>query len=264
MSADMYARTPKIGPGARSALLVAVVAGAALCAPLTALPASEEVHASARQALVRVIESDVRRTSRFLDKAELDSRVMRVMGKVPRHEFVPDYLVDRAYENRPLPIGYGQTISQPYIVAIMTDLLALPADCKVLEVGTGSGYQAAVLAELCAEVFTIEVVEPLGIEAGRRLGRLGYENVTTRLGDGYYGWPEKGPFDAIIVTAVASHLPPPLLEQLRPGGKLIIPVGGQFTTQQLVLVEKSTESRISTRQILPVLFVPLTGGHDQP
>ena len=154
---------------------------------------------------------------------------MRALAKVPRHEFVqPD---DRrfAYENRPLAIGHGQTISQPYIVAIMTDLIEPGAGCRVLEVGTGSGYQAAILGELCSEVYTIEIIEDLGIPARERLARLGYRNVEVRLGDGYYGWEQHAPFDAIVVTAVTSHVPPPLLRQLKPGGRMILPVGTRFT-----------------------------------
>ncbi len=183
------------------------------------------------------------------------------MGRVPRHEFVPAKLHAVAYQNRPLPIGHGQTISQPYIVALMTDLLDVDGDDVVLEVGTGSAYQAAVLAELADKVYTMEIVEPLANAAKDRLARLGYDNVETRFGDGYYGWPEKAPFDAVIVTAAANHIPPPLVEQLRPGGRLVIPVGERFAIQHLLLVHKLDDGRITVRQILPVRFVPLTGGH---
>ena len=183
---------------------------------------------------------------------------MAVMGQVPRHEFVPEAERRNAYQNRPLPIGYGQTISQPYIVALMTELLALGPNHLVLEIGTGSGYQAAVLAELVARVFTIEIIPELGNEAGLRLQRLGYDNIETRVGDGYYGWSEQGPFDAIIVTAAASHVPPPLVRQLKPGGRMIIPVGGQFMVQHLTLVEKLEDGTVQTHQILPVRFVPFT------
>ena len=167
-----------------------------------------------------------------------------------------------AYDNRPLSIGHGQTISQPYIVAVMTDLLKVGAGDTVLEIGTGSGYQAAVLGELGASVASIEIVEPLAKEAGERLRRLGYAKVATRVGDGYHGWPERGPFDAIIVTAAASHVPPPLVQQLKRGGRMVIPIGAAFQTQQLMLVEKRADGALTTRQLMAVRFVPLTGGHD--
>jgi protein-L-isoaspartate(D-aspartate) O-methyltransferase len=215
-----------------------------------------------RQALLRAIEQDVRDTAEYLNRRGLDARVMAALASVPRHEFVRPEDRDAAYENRPLPIGYGQTISQPYIVAVMTDLAEPGTGCRALEVGTGSGYQAAVLARLCDKVHTLEIVEPLGVEARDRLARLGYRNVEVTIGDGYYGWPEAAPFDVILVTAVASHIPPPLLKQLKPGGRMVLPVGTRFTTQQLVLVNKRADGRVTTRQMLPVAFVPLTGGHD--
>jgi protein-L-isoaspartate(D-aspartate) O-methyltransferase len=215
----------------------------------------------ARQQLVREIESQVRATSEYLTRQSLDPRVMRALGKVPRQEFVPASQRRYAYYNQPLPIGYGQTISQPYIVAVMTDLLQLPADAKVLEIGTGSGYQAAVLAELAAHVYSIEIIKPLAQEAAERLRRLGYRNVSCKYGDGYYGWQQYAPFDAIIVTAAASHVPPPLIKQLKVGGRMVIPVGSAFLTQELLLVSKAAKDKITTRQILPVRFVPLTGGH---
>ena len=196
-----------------------------------------------------------------VDREPFEDRVMEAMGQVPRHEFVPEAERGNAYQNRPLPIGYSQTISQPYIVALMTDLLALGPDQVVLEIGTGSGYQAAVLAELVAQVFTIEIISELGREAGQRLQRLGYDNIETRVGDGYYGWSEHAPFDAIIVTAATSHIPPPLVRQLKPGGRMIIPVGGQFMVQHLTLVEKMADGSVRTRQILPVRFVPFTRGN---
>ena len=216
---------------------------------------------AARAAMVADIEADVRLTRRSLDKQELDPRVLQAMATVPRHELVPERQRDAAYENRPLPIGHGQTISQPYIVAIMTDLLETGANSRVLEVGTGSGYQAAVLAEIVEQVYTMEIVEPLGLRARRDLDRLGYDNIKVRIGDGYYGWEEHAPFDAIVVTAAASHIPPPLIKQLTPGGRMIIPVGSRFMVQQLVLVEKDSDGQVVTRQILPVRFVPLTGSH---
>jgi protein-L-isoaspartate(D-aspartate) O-methyltransferase len=183
------------------------------------------------------------------------------MGAIPRHEFVPKGERSNAYQDRPLPIGHGQTISQPYIVALMTELLELNPDDVVLEVGTGSGYQAAVLSPLCREVYTIEIVPALAEQAKANLERLGFANVTVRLGDGYYGWPQHAPFDAIIVTAAASHVPPPLIQQLKPGGRMVIPVGGPFFVQQLIMVEKAADGSVSTRHLLPVRFVPLTGGH---
>lgn len=216
----------------------------------------------ARQHLVTVIEQDVRATSLYLDKEALDPRVMAAIARVPRHEFVPAEQRPHAYANRPLPIGHGQTISQPYIVALMSDLIKPQADDVVLELGTGSGYQAAMLAELTGQVYSIEIIEALGSQAAARLSRLGYDNVTTRIGDGYYGWEEHAPFDAIVVTAAASHVPPPLVAQLKPGGRMVIPVGSRFLTQQLVLIEKDPGGQLITRQILPVKFVPLTGEHD--
>lgn len=190
-----------------------------------------------------------------------DPTVMAAMGKVERHRFVPGWLAPFAYRNHPLPIGYGQTISQPLIVARMTDLLNIKEGDTVLEIGTGSGYQAAVLAEMAKSVYSIEIIEPLGKQAAERLKSLGYENVETRVGDGYYGWPEAAPFDAIIVTAAASHVPPPLLKQLKPGGRMVIPLGASFMTQYLMLVEKQQDGSVTTRQIVPVRFVPLSGGH---
>ena len=229
---------------------------------LLASAALGDEYTQARQDLVKVIEQDVRDTSRYIDQEALDPRVLAAIGTVPRHKFVPAELRPRAYINRPLPIGYGQTISQPYIVALMSDLIKPQPDDRVLELGTGSGYQAAVLAELTAQVYSIEIVEPLGKQAADRLSELGYDNITLRIGDGYYGWEEHAPFDAIVVTAAASHVPPPLVAQLKPGGLMVIPVGSRFLTQQLVLVRKTQDGQLITRQILPVKFVPLTGEHD--
>jgi protein-L-isoaspartate(D-aspartate) O-methyltransferase len=210
--------------------------------------------------MIELIEADVRQTSFYLKRSALDARVLDAMAIVPRHEFVPNDLVDKAYQNRPLPIGHGQTISQPYIVAIMTDLLEPEPQQKVLEIGTGSGYQAAVLAALGTRVWSIEIIEPLGLQAATRLQRLGYDEIELRIGDGYYGWPEQAPFDAIIVTAAANHIPPPLVKQLKVGGKMIIPVGSRFATQELILIRRINQDEVVTRQILPVRFVPLTGG----
>ena len=214
-----------------------------------------------RQQLVALINADVQATSLYLDKDALDPRVMQAIATVPRHEFVPDNAQDAAYQNRPLPIGHGQTISQPYIVAIMTDLLNVNADSKVLELGTGSGYQAAILSRLVDQVFSIEIIKELGKQAKRRLAQLGYDNVEVNIGDGYYGWEQHAPFDGIVVTAAASHIPPPLIQQLKPGGKMIIPVGSQFMTQQLLLVTKDQDNQITSEHILPVRFVPVTGEH---
>ncbi len=200
-------------------------------------------------------------TEREIGGRAPDEKVMAIMGKVPRHEFVSASQIRNAYANRPLPIGHGQTISQPYIVALMTVLAGVNEQSRVLELGTGSGYQAAVLAELVSEVFTIEIIAPLADSASERLARLGYDNVTVRHGDGYYGWKERAPFDAILVTAAASHIPPSLVDQLMVGGRMVIPVGSGFAVQQLVLVEKLGLDRVRVRQILPVRFVPLTGEH---
>jgi len=214
-----------------------------------------------RQELVDTIKADVAMTQDFLNQESLDERVLNAIGKVPRHEFVPSDQRPYAYENRPLSIGYGQTISQPYIVAIMTDLLKPKKTDRVLEVGTGSGYQVAILAELVDSVYTIEIIKELGEQAADNLKKSAYNTVHTRIGDGYYGWETEAPFDSIMVTAVASHIPPPLIKQLKPGGRMIIPVGGQFMMQYLVLVTKDVDEKITTRQILPVRFVPLTGKH---
>lgn len=214
-----------------------------------------------RRQMVKEVQADAAAASSYSGTSALSPAVTAALLKVERHRFVPALLSSLAYLNRPLPIGYGQTISQPFIVALMTDLMKIKPSDKVLEIGTGSGYQAAVLAELASSVYTIEIIEPLGKQAGDRLKSLGYRNVTTRVGDGYYGWPEAAPFDAIMVTAAASHVPPPLIKQLKPGGLMVIPLGTQFMTQYLMLVEKQRDGSMTTRQILPVRFVPLTGGH---
>lgn len=214
-----------------------------------------------REQLVENIKSSVQLSSDFLEKDQLDPKVLNAIAKVPRHEFVPLKQRRWAYKNRPLPIGYGQTISQPSVVAIMTDLLQLEASDRVLEIGTGSGYQAAVLAELVDSVYSIEIVPELADRVVEDLHRAGYGDVMTRRGDGYHGWQDAAPFDAIIVTAAASHIPPPLIKQLKRGGRMIIPVGGRFMVQHLVLANKALDGKVITRQILPVKFVPLTGQH---
>lgn len=218
-------------------------------------------YAVARQQMLNEIQRDASLTGPLFGTALMDPTVLAVLAKVPRHDFVPADYRASAYDNRPLPIGHGQTISQPYIVALMTDLLHVKKTDRVLEIGTGSGYQAAVLAELAAQVYTIEIIRPLGEQAERTLKSLHYDNVSVRVGDGYYGWPEQAPFDGIVVTAAASHVPPPLVQQLKPGGRMIIPVGSRFFVQQLVLVEKTADGEVRTHQLLPVRFVPLTGGH---
>ncbi len=228
----------------------------------TQILASEDRFTAARRQMLAEIQQTVTETRRETGKARLAPQVMAALGRVPRHEFVPDKLHAVAYANRPLPVGHGQTISQPYIVALMTDLLDVGGDAVVLEIGTGSAYQAAVLAEIVRQVYTMEIIEPLALEASARLARLNYDNVEVEFADGYYGWPERGPFDAIIVTAAINHIPPPLAAQLRPGGKLVVPVGERFTVQHLLLVHKLDDERVQIRQILPVRFVPLTGGHD--
>jgi protein-L-isoaspartate(D-aspartate) O-methyltransferase len=222
--------------------------------------ADEAEYTAARAALVEEVRSWAARDS-IMESGRFEDRAMGALGEVRRHEFVPESQRREAYENHPLPIGHGQTISQPYIVALMTGLIQPEPDDTVLEVGTGSGYQAAVLAKLVERVYSMEIIEPLAEQAGKRLERLGYENVETKLGDGYFGWEEHAPFDAIVVTAAASHVPPPLIEQLKPGGRLVIPVGGRFAIQYLLLIEKTEEGQILTRQITAVRFVPLTGDH---
>ena len=232
---------------------------AAMAAPLGAARAAErDDYAAARQRMLAEIEADVRDTARSTGRERLDPRVAAAIAKVPRHRFVPAHLADRAYENRPLPIGHEQTISQPFIVALMTDLVEpKPAD-RVLEIGTGSGYQAAVLAELVARVYTIEIVRPLGERAAGVLASLGYRNVETRIGDGYAGWPQAAPFDAIVVTAAPERMPQPLVDQLAPNGRLIAPVGSRFGVQTLQLLRKDAQGRAVTRSVLEVRFVPLT------
>lgn len=243
-----------------AAFLTVILCSICMSAPLLA-SSMEDIYMKKRQHMVKLIEQDVIETSRYLDTDALDPKVLKVIGTVPRHKFVLPETLSEAYRNSPLPIGYGQTISQPYIVAIMTDLLKLSENDTVLEIGTGSGYQAAVLSELVQQVYTIEIIEPLGEQARQRFKELGYDNITTKIADGYYGWEEHAPFEAIIVTAAASHIPHPLIEQLKPGGRMMIPVGSNFMTQQLLLIRKNEDGEIQTQQILPVRFVPLTGKH---
>lgn len=208
----------------------------------------------------RAAEREAMVDNQIADRGVSDEPVLAAMRRVPRHEFVPQRARGRAYADTPLPIGHGQTISQPYIVGFMTELLALEPGDRVLEVGTGSAYQAAILGEIVREVVSIEIIEPLARSAAGRLERLGYRNITVLHGDGYYGYEQAAPFDAIIVTAAASHVPPPLIKQLAPGGRIAIPVGRGFT-QNLLLVEKDKQGETSTRNLMAVRFVPLTGEH---
>jgi protein-L-isoaspartate(D-aspartate) O-methyltransferase len=229
-----------------------------LAAPLANAAAAEDPYAAARRRLLAEIELDMRATAGSTGRSALDPRVAAALGKVPRERFVPAQYAVHAYENRPLPIGHEQTISQPFIVALMTELVAPKPTDRVLEIGTGSGYQAAVLAELVARVYTIEIVRPLGERAAEVLKSLGYVNVETRIGDGYLGWPEAAPFDAIVVTAAPDHMPQPLVDQLAPDGRLIAPIGSRFGVQRLQLLRKEADGRTVSRSVLEVRFVPLT------
>ncbi|MDH3947704.1 MAG: protein-L-isoaspartate(D-aspartate) O-methyltransferase [Gammaproteobacteria bacterium] len=214
--------------------------------------------------MLEVIEEEVAYTSHAIGKNKLDARVMEAMRKVPRHKFVPANSQIIAYSNGPLSIGHGQTISQPYIVALMTDLLEPQPDDVILEIGTGSGYQSAILSCLVKQVHTTETVSPLVDPARERLQRLGYNNVEVHECDGYYGLPDQAPFDGIIVTAAAPHVPAPLLEQLKPGGRLVIPVGHEYYAQELLVIQKQEDNHFTRRKVIDVVFVPLTGnGHHQ-
>lgn len=221
--------------------------------------AEADDYAADRNDMLTVIQAHAQYSKSATGRDYIDPKVIGAMASAPRHEFVPESVKSLAYRDRPLPIGYGQTISQPFIVALMTDLLRVEEDHVVLEIGTGSGYQAAVLALLARHVYSIEIVPELARRAAATLARLNVANVTTRAGDGYYGWPAAAPFDGIVVTAAGSHVPPPLVKQLKPGGRMVIPVGTAFAVQYLMLVEKGTDGRVRTRQLLPVRFVPLTG-----
>ena len=208
--------------------------------------------------MLRDIEREVAYTRDEIGRDAFAPEVMAAMAAVPREQFVPDYSRGHAFANGPLAIGHGQTISQPYIVALMTDLLAPRPQDTILEIGAGSGYQAAVLAELVRQVYSVEIIAALATAAGERLARLGYANVSVRHADGYHGWPEHAPYDGIIVTAAAPQVPPPLVEQLKPGARLVIPVGMPGSVQELRVVEKDADGAIATRNILLVSFVPLT------
>lgn len=211
------------------------------------------------QRLLEEIESEYRYTSGMTGEKTLDAKVKKALSDVPREKFVPQGSLASAFYNGPLPIGHGQTISQPYIVAIMTQLLQLDADDVVLEIGTGSGYQAAILSRLCKQVYSIEYVPELAEMAKLRLQKLGYHNIEAKAGNGYDGWPEHAPFDGIIVTAAATHIPQPLIDQLKPGGRMVIPLGYQYSYQELVLVEKEQDGKIRRKDVLGVAFVPFRG-----
>ncbi|MCS7315192.1 MAG: protein-L-isoaspartate(D-aspartate) O-methyltransferase [Bryobacterales bacterium] len=234
----------------RAGATIAVLAAAIAWATQKREP-SRDPWAAARERMVR--EQIEERGVRHPD-------VLRVMRQTPRHLFLPERLRSQAYEDHPVPIGYGQTISQPYIVALMTELLEPHRDAKVLEIGTGSGYQAAVLAPLVRHVYTIEIVRELAESAAELLKKLGYHNVTVRWGDGYLGWPEEAPFDRIIVTAAPPEVPKALLDQLKPGGKLVAPVGSSIFGQDLIVIEKTPDGKIRRRSVLPVMFVPMVKG----
>lgn len=215
---------------------------------LIAIPWQEDVYKNKRAKMVK---------QQIEKRGVKDAAVLQAVLTVKRHEFVPAAQADNAYDDRPLPIGYGQTISQPYIVAYMTEAIQLKPHFKVLEIGTGSGYQAAILSKIVKEVYTIEIIPELGNTAASHLKKTGFTNVRTKVADGNNGWPEHAPFDAIVVTAAAEYVPPPLLKQLKEGGKMVIPVGSPFMTQMLMLVEKKG-NKTKTRSLLPVAFVPLT------
>ena len=214
------------------------------------------------QRMINDIEKEVELTSRFIGKNSLDARVMAAMKQVSRHEFIPGEHRFRAYDNGPVSIGSGQTISQPYIVALMSDLLNAKATDTILEIGTGSGYQTAILSRLVHQVYSIEIIESLSEKADTCLSKLGYTNIDLRTGDGYFGWPEHAPFDGIIVTAAAPYIPHPLIEQLKVGSRMVIPVGFPYSYQELMVVEKKANGEIETQSILGVSFVPLTGKRD--
>ena len=236
---------------ARLGGLAALILGTSIASAAAAADRAEE-----RQQMVAAIERMASSLGGDIGKRGLDPRVLAALRSVPRHEFLPHALSHLAYANRPLAIGHGQTISQPFIVALMTDLLSLKPSDRVLEIGTGSGYQAAVLSLLARDVYSIEIIAELGKSAALTLSRQGYGNVTTRIGDGYLGWEEHAPYDAIIVTAAPDHVPPPLIAQLSPGGRLVVPVGDTF--QELMVIVKASDGTTTARRITPVSFVPLT------
>jgi len=218
-------------------------------------------HELMRQQMIAEVVADAVFLTPQIGKSSFDSRVIEVMGRIPRHEFVPVELQAYSYINSPLPVGYGKTVSQPFIIALMTDLLDPQAGDTVLEVGAGVGYQAAILSELVKQVYSIDIIEELALETRKRLQRLGYRNIEIGVGNGYYGWSEHAPFDKIIVTAAPDLIPPPLIGQLKPGGKIVIPTGIP-DKQQLVVLEKSADGKLATREVLPVRFSELEEGGD--
>jgi protein-L-isoaspartate(D-aspartate) O-methyltransferase len=211
--------------------------------------------------MVNDVELEVQLTSHLIGKNSLGPRVMVAIKSIPRHEFLPADFKYGAYENHPAPIGSGQTISQPYIVALMSDLLDTKPSDIILEIGTGSGYQAAILSQLVKKVYSVEILEDLYKKASKRLTKLGYENIKIRNADGYFGWPEYAPYDGIIVTAAVEHIPPALIEQLQIGARLVIPIGLPYSYQELMLIKKVAFAKVETQAILGVTFVPLTGKH---
>jgi len=252
---DRNLRAREISAGRRAfGVLLAILVFPGACA-------DDAGYAAEREALVREIERQAIATRRELGADQLDPAVAAALRSVPRHEFVPLALRTEAYGNHPLPIGGGQTISQPYIVAIMTQLLGAKAGDRVYELGTGSGYQAAVLAEMGLEVYSVEIVPELAERAAQTLRRLGYDRAHVKAGDGWLGWPEAAPFAGILITAAADRVPEPLVEQLAVGGRLVMPVGAAGRVQQLVVMEKTAAGALERRDVLPVRFVPVTGPH---
>jgi protein-L-isoaspartate(D-aspartate) O-methyltransferase len=213
--------------------------------------------------MIADIQREMEYTKSWVGKDRLDERVLDAMRRVPRDRFVPKNMRGCAFENGPLSIGHGQTISQPYIVALMTDLLNPKPDHKVLEIGTGSGYQAAVLSQVVKQVFSVEIIPELAYSAVHKFDELGYDNIQVKTGDGYNGWDEHAPFDGIIITAAAPHIPQPLVDQLKPGAKLVLPLGAPYGHQELIVVDKQFDGTIDAREVLAVAFVPLTGKHEQ-
>lgn len=244
----------RTAPVIRTTILLTALCTAGLVTLVTAAVSAD--FAAERRSMLEQIDAMISATARETGVAKLSEPVREALSSVPRYEFVPADQRTSAYRNRPLPIGEGQTISQPFIVALMTELLEVETTGKVLEVGTGSGYQSAILSRLVQDVFSIEIVPALGKSAQAVLARLGYENVHTRIGDGYLGWPEQAPFDAIIVTAAPDHVPPALVEQLRTGGKMVLPVGTAH--QELLVLTKNANGTTSQKTVAPVSFVPLT------
>jgi len=226
---------------------------------MSSISACSDDFEASRETLVSTVEHQAGFIVDAVGEKRLDPRVLDALRQVPRHEFVPSTLRSLAYANRPLPIGADQTISQPLIVAVMSDLLEVRPGDRVFELGTGSGYQAAVLAALGADVYSVEIIPSLAERARQTLRRLGYDRVQVRAGDGYQGWPEEAPFDGIIVTAAGERIPEPLIEQLAPGGRLVMPLGPEGGIQQLVLLTKGVDGAVERRDILPVRFVPITG-----